>query len=1218
MNSLILKDRINSHVKLHHLVALYQVMIDNNDKTNAAKILELYEKLEKKELLVSFAGHFSAGKSSMINSLFNADILPKSPIPTSATIVKLTSGEGVARVYFHHDQPVEYNEPYDIDMIKDYSKDRDAIRKIEISTSESIIPIGCSIMDTPGIDAADDADRLMTLSSMYLVDALFYVMDYNHVQSEVNMQFLQSLQEKSIPFYVIVNQIDKHDEEELPFTMFDTSIKQTFDQWGIEPKSIFYSSLLNPSVNYNQFEEIKDKLFSIMYEEKEQYFSIERSINHVINEHKVYLKTEYEDQYSILSNTQDDLEIDFSKIDQLENKINDVQNMPTELEKDFQNELQNTLKNAYLMPSDLRDKATSFLESQQHDFKVGLLGSKKKTADERKSRLNVFLNALQASIDATIQWKLRDKFTNLLKQYEITDPNIQKQIQELTVIYSGDELIKLIKPGAKLNGDYVLHYTNDVSTDIKNSFKQKARNLKDIIRSKLTDQNQNLLESYNDQLHDLTDVYSLKLNKDAIQAELEEKFKHVDEQLDSPTNEIDAWEAVQKAIKAKQTYVKGDSSSNKRNQTTTNESTSVVGETGNKKKVQSIQSIESVIESVKITVNTVEDLPGFQGIIEDLKRKQNRLANRSYTIALFGAFSAGKSSFANALLGEKLLPVSPNPTTATVNRISPVTDKHKHGTVIVTIKDDETLSKDLAQITKNFKPEATDFKSLLQWVQTNGIHQNQQLNKMYQSYLQAMITGYEENKEFIGKTIEITLEDFAEFVTDETKACYAESIDLYYDCALTRQGITLVDTPGADSVNARHTNVAFDYIKHADAILYVTYYNHALSRADKDFLTQLGRVKDTFQLDKMFFIINASDLAKDDGELRVVTNYVQEQLIQLGIRFPRLYPLSSKQALEAKQKNKALSEQMATFEENFNKFIHNDLTALTTESTIWDIKRTYDTLQHYLASANLGEKEKGEFKRELFSKKEMLEQLASERVTVTYEEQISQKIDKQLYYVLERLGIRFHDMFKEAFNPTTITESGKKAHVQLHNSLQNLLDYIAFELLQELQAVSLRIESHVTSLGKEVYNEIAKRSNQVVETFILPNMDPVNLETPTFEQAFRMIDTHQFDRALSTFKGTKSFFEKNEKEVMKDSIYDILKPIAQHYIDENRSIMDQAYLMEWNQIIEEIKMDVKRNITMHIDSNLEMLSAPVNMNELTEKNQLIESILKKYAVEEVS
>src|SRR5699024_2815431 len=114
------------------------------------------------------------------------------------------------------------------------------------------------------------------------------------------------------------------------------------------------------------------------------------------------------------------------------------------------------------------------------------------------------------------------------------------------------------------------------------------------------------------------------------------------------------------------------------------------------------------------------------------------------------------------------------------------------------------------------------------------------------------------------------------------------------DCDLTRKGITLVDTPGADSVNARHTNVAFDYIKEADAILYVTYYNHAITSGDKDFLIQLGRVKEAFEMDKMFFIVNATDLAESKSDLELVIKYVSEQLLQFGIRNPKIYPVSSK------------------------------------------------------------------------------------------------------------------------------------------------------------------------------------------------------------------------------------------------------------------------------------------------------------------------------------
>ena len=217
----------------NQLAALYQTMLANKDEENAAKILDLHQKLMNKELMVSFSGHFSAGKSSIINHLLGENILPKSPIPTSANIVKVTSGEGWARVFFNDGQAVEYKEPYDIDMIKEYSTDKDAINRIDISTSQAIIPQGSAIIDTPGIDAADDADRLMTEGSLHLVDVLFYVMDYNHVQSEVNLYFLQSLHENQIPFYLIINQIDKHNDTELSFEQFATNIKQTFDQWDI-------------------------------------------------------------------------------------------------------------------------------------------------------------------------------------------------------------------------------------------------------------------------------------------------------------------------------------------------------------------------------------------------------------------------------------------------------------------------------------------------------------------------------------------------------------------------------------------------------------------------------------------------------------------------------------------------------------------------------------------------------------------------------------------------------------------------------------------------------------------------------------------------------------------------------------------------------------------------------------------------------------------------
>ena len=48
-------------------------------------------------------------------------------------------------------------------------------------------------MDTPGVDSTDDAHRLSTESSLHVADLVFYVMDYNHVQSGLNFTFTKNL-----------------------------------------------------------------------------------------------------------------------------------------------------------------------------------------------------------------------------------------------------------------------------------------------------------------------------------------------------------------------------------------------------------------------------------------------------------------------------------------------------------------------------------------------------------------------------------------------------------------------------------------------------------------------------------------------------------------------------------------------------------------------------------------------------------------------------------------------------------------------------------------------------------------------------------------------------------------------------------------------------------------------------------------------------------------
>src|SRR5699024_1536906 len=105
-------------------------MLEANDQENADKIADLYEKFKYNQLHLALAGYFSAGKACIIKHVVEKEVLPESPIPTSANIVNVTSGGGNAKVFYKEEQAVQYNEPYDRDVIKDYCMDKDTIKQI--------------------------------------------------------------------------------------------------------------------------------------------------------------------------------------------------------------------------------------------------------------------------------------------------------------------------------------------------------------------------------------------------------------------------------------------------------------------------------------------------------------------------------------------------------------------------------------------------------------------------------------------------------------------------------------------------------------------------------------------------------------------------------------------------------------------------------------------------------------------------------------------------------------------------------------------------------------------------------------------------------------------------------------------------------------------------------------------------------------------------------
>ena len=1153
------------NAKLYNIL---ETLHTTEDYKSAKKVAQLIDKIENNELMLAFCGHFSAGKSSFINELLQEQILPASPIPTSANVVTIKKGEEKARVYFFDGEPLEILPPIQFDHVKKFAKEGDKVESVLYQYPFQNLPDKLCVLDTPGIDSTDDAHRVSTESALHLADIIFYVMDYNHVQSEVNLQFIKELQQQGKKVYLIINQIDKHQESEIPFFTYKNRIEQSFQDWGIHYPEIFYTSLkvqdhpLNELANVKQLvKKLTENQASIMVE------TISRALETIIEEHNKWL---FDQKAEELSSLEEKMHSSMSKED-LQKEISDIetniikwQEQQVSIQKSFDDAIENIITNAHITPFEMRELSKGYLESRQKNFKVGLLFSKKKTEEEQQLRENKLLHDIEERVSTQVKKHLDDFILKFVKEKSVFVPNLSEKLESCSVNINRDYLQKHVKPGAGVTGDAVLNFTKDIASSIRRDYKQQVVTLMEPIFAQILEESNDQILQLTEQKNNLEEAYKAAIHYAKIKDDLQRKVHQLKEMLSENTDSIStvAKEIISDYLTETVKQIKGDQLEVESKKVKAQKEKMEV------KKESTSSPVEQVISKINKSASIVQPLKGFEKVAEELKEKANKLSNQTFTVALFGAFSAGKSSFANALFGEKVLPVSPNPTTASINKISPVTEKFPHGTVHVSVKSENDLLEDLQLALSFFHKTAVSMDEVLKEVEflLNNSNSNEvdAKSKPHYSFLHAFYHGWNHMKDKLGELLTISLDEFPGYVAEESKACFVEWMEVFYDCELTRQGITLVDTPGADSVNARHTEVSFEYIKNSDAILFVTYYQHAFSKADREFLIQLGRVKDAFSLDKMFFIVNAADLANSMEELELVTDYVEGQLLEYGIRNPRLFPLSSLLALKEKLgegytlPSFMKSSQIKSFEQSFYHFIQNDLLEMSVHAAKVELQRTASKLFNVLAAANESAEEKEQKRTKIEShNKDINEMLESYSITPLHS-RVEKEVSELLFYCKQRVFFRFADFFKDAFNPAVLQDNNNPKQ-QLPTCLKELTKDMEFDIAQEVRATTVRMEKFIHSMMKDWYVEMENRASQVDDSCTFPSFQQQTIDAISIQAGLESLSTKAMKDAFSHFKNAKSFFEKNEKVKMANSLEESLSPIIDQYLQQNKEKLLNHY-----------------------------------------------------------
>lgn len=1188
--------------------ALYDAaaaMAASNDERRAKQVLELSSKLTEGRLTVALCGHFSAGKSTLINTICGAKLLPSSPIPTSANVVSIQGGDdAIARVETLKGGQRSRAEVA-IDHLEKYCLDGETFTHVSIHYPSKVLGEHITLLDTPGIDSTDDAHRLATESALHLADIVFYVMDYNHVQSEINFAFAKQLKDWGKPLYFVVNQIDKHRENEISFESYCQSVEDAFHAWHLEPAGIMYLSLRKPEHPYHQWNALLKLLQELELQRQTLCsYSVEASMHHIMHEHIKWLgQQEEEHRASLLEQAGGPEAAAQAKLEleRIQASKYSLEAGPDAMNRELRQQLQSLLDNANITPAVLRDMAQIFLESQKPGFKSGFLFAGNKTAAEKEKRLNQFRSELHSLINAAIVWHVKQLLRQAAVQAGYEPDQLENQLQAaITWLPDNDWLLTRINTGAVFGNEYTMTFCKELAADIKSIYRKNAIELIDKIVAQFAALNERKLSAVREQLAQLGNQAAavVKLEElDQLSDAREQKLKGMlpdrtgKPALPKPARFEAKTQNYPSTADNCQTSSRQEASLADPDSTawTSSEDAAAKDAVSAFANGNALGKQRDAGYKLQRAADLLQGRAALEQAAAALRDKADRLQSSSFTIALFGAFSAGKSSLANALIGEPVLPVSPNPTTASINRLLPPTKQYPHRAARIEMKSEEELLDDLLYSLALLGEEANkhayvNIENLLAAADRLTPDKIGASGRAHYSFLRAASNGWEEHKEDLGQELKVDHEQYERFVAEESRSCFVRSIDFHYNCPLTAEGIVLVDTPGADSVNARHTGVAFNYIKNADAVLFVTYYNHAFSQADRQFLQQLGRVKDQFELDKMFFIVNAADLAADKEELKGVLKHVEDNLLQHEIRFPRLFPVSSLQALDGKLAGDSMlleNSGLPLFEQAFLSFVQQDLGALAIETADQELERIKATVSGWLTSARGAAADRAAELERLAAASKGAMQSISLFGEQSAPEQLKQDISELHYYVLQRIQFRLGEFYNYSFNPAVLQDDGRDMKKMLLTAWLELERQLQRELEQELQATSLRVERKLHKQQGKLYVDMAESLEQQIPAYKAPKYEGARLEAPVLLNSFKVqkIDVKWL---WGKFKSPRYFFEGEGKGLLRAELEKLLLPGLQGWMSEHTLNWTSYYEQCWKQSMKEGQMKLEKDLQAYI------------------------------------
>jgi GTPase Era involved in 16S rRNA processing len=176
------------------------------------KLISLQEKLSKGQLHLAILGQMKRGKSSFINALLGAEVLPTGVLPVTAIITEIRYGPTAKATIIYATGGLK--EDVGLDTLAEYVTEAGnpgntrQVSSVDIFYPASFLRNGIVLIDTPGIGSAHAHNTRTTESYLEKVDAGIVVLSVDPPITEAESLFLRRLKDDIPKLFFILNKTD--------------------------------------------------------------------------------------------------------------------------------------------------------------------------------------------------------------------------------------------------------------------------------------------------------------------------------------------------------------------------------------------------------------------------------------------------------------------------------------------------------------------------------------------------------------------------------------------------------------------------------------------------------------------------------------------------------------------------------------------------------------------------------------------------------------------------------------------------------------------------------------------------------------------------------------------------------------------------------------------------------------------------------------------------